>query len=387
MEPQRYRSPGAAPILARLVQLALIGLVGLFALLLTVTLVPLWWPPRTAYDPDAEPRPVAARGGLFLEEEQTIALFEESAPSVVHISTQGAGRIGGLFGADTQRGMVSTGSGIVWDERGHIVTNHHVVQGATHCTVSLVGGDTWRAAVIGVAPEQDLAVLRILAPPSRLRPIPIGTSADLRVGQRVLAIGNPFGLDRTLSTGVISGLDRVISARRGPRIGGVIQTDAAIHPGNSGGPLLDSAGRLIGINTAIASETGAFSGIGFAVPVDVVNRIVPQLLRTGRVPRAGLGVQLADAEVGQSLGHEGALILGLMEGLAAEKAGLLPYRRRADGSYRTGDRIVALDGQPIGGNWDLQRRLAERVVGDEVLLEVLRGEQRREVRVRLEPID
>jgi S1-C subfamily serine protease len=151
--------------------------------------------------------------------------------------------------------------------------------------------------------------------------------------------------------------------------------------------LLDSAGRLIGINTAIASETGTYSGIGFAVPVDVVNRIVPQLLRSGRVPRAGLGVQLAPAALGRALGHEGALILGLVEGRPAERAGLVPYRRREDGTYVFGDRIVALDGQTISGTEDLQRRLAERSVGDEVLLGVVRGGREREVRVRLEPLE
>jgi S1-C subfamily serine protease len=222
---------------------------------------------------NALPRPVAQRGELFEDEKRTIDIFKRSSPSAVHITT-----IGRPSGRNPGRIPRGTGSGFVWDQEGHIVTNYHVIQGAAAAQVTLADGSDWKARLVGEVPDKDLAVLAIDAPPERLHPIPIGTSHDLLVGQKVFAIGNPFGLDQTLTTGTISALGREIESPSGQAISDVIQTDAAINPGNSGGLLLDSAGRLIGVNTAIQSPSGAFAGVGFAIPVDEVNRVVPQLI-------------------------------------------------------------------------------------------------------------
>lgn len=222
---------------------------------------------------NAVPRPVAQRGELFDDEKRTIDIFKRSSPSAVHITT--TGRPSSRNPGQIPRG---TGSGFVWDREGRIVTNYHVIQGAASAQVTLADGSDWKAQLVGSFPDRDLAVLVIDAPRDRLHPIPIGTSHDLLVGQKVFAIGNPFGLDQTLTTGTISALNREIESPSGQTIGGVIQTDAAINPGNSGGPLLDSAGRLVGVNTAIQSPSGASAGIGFAIPVDEVNRVVPQLI-------------------------------------------------------------------------------------------------------------
>ena len=223
--------------------------------------------PRFALDPAAEPRPIAPAGDLAADEKATISLFKQSSQSVVHITTATLGRDFALNIEEIPRG---SGSGFLWDEKGHIVTNYHVVENSNRFKVTLADQSTWDAVGIGAAADKDLAVLRIDAPAERLRPLLVGTSADLEVGQKVFAIGNPFGLDQTLTTGVISGLGRQIQSRTGRTIDGVIQTDAAINPGNSGGPLLDSRGRLIGVNTAIFSPSGTSAGIGFAIPVDTV---------------------------------------------------------------------------------------------------------------------
>jgi 2-alkenal reductase len=231
-----------------------------------------------------EPRAVAARGALADAERNAVEVFEARAPSVALIVTAAAVR--DAFGrAGTAAG---TGSGFVWDEAGHVVTNNHVVAEAQEIRVRLEADRAIRAEVVGTAPDYDLAVLRPLAPlPPAAQPVPLGSSADLVVGQTVYAIGNPFGLGRSMSSGIISALDRHLPAASGREIRGVVQTDAAINPGNSGGPLLDSAGRLIGVNTAIVSGSGSSAGVGFAVPVDVVNEVVPELIRRGRAPRPG----------------------------------------------------------------------------------------------------
>ncbi|MCZ6452167.1 MAG: trypsin-like peptidase domain-containing protein, partial [Deltaproteobacteria bacterium] len=225
----------------------------------------------------AAPREITPRGKLSVEESLTIALFRKASPSVVNITTLTVRR--DVFTLNLLEIPEGTGSGFVWDNAGHIVTNYHVIQNADVAQVTLADQSTLKARRIGVAPDKDLAVLQIDVAKSRLRPIPIGSSNNLRVGQKVYAIGNPFGLDQTLTTGVISALGREIESVTRRPIRGVIQTDAAINPGNSGGPLLDSAGRLIGVNTQIFSPSGASVGIGFAIPVDTVNRVVPQLIR------------------------------------------------------------------------------------------------------------
>ncbi|HHH13620.1 MAG TPA: trypsin-like serine protease, partial [Thiolapillus brandeum] len=227
----------------------------------------------------AEPRAVTPRGSLAEVEQTNIAIFRKASPSVVYITT--TEDLVNLWTRDITRIPRGTGSGFVWDGHGHIVTNFHVIEGASAAYVRLQDQKTYRAVLVGASPADDLAVLRIQASLSILKPLPIGSSADLQVGQMVYAIGNPFGLDHTLTTGVISALDRTIRTENGV-VDGLIQTDAAINPGNSGGPLLDSAGRLVGVNTAIYSPSGAYAGIGFAVPVDRVNRVVPQLIAHGR---------------------------------------------------------------------------------------------------------
>src|SRR6185436_6079626 len=269
-----------------------------------------------------EPRPVAQRPDdrLGADEQSTIDVFSKFSRSVVHITSLETHR--DRMTLDVSEIPQGTGSGFVWDQDGHIVTNFHVVQGGDRASVTLNDNSTYPATIVGRAPDKDIAVLHIDAPPQKLLPLPIGTSSNLKVGQKVLAIGNPFGLDQTLTTGVISGLGREIKGVSQRPIFDVIQTDASINPGNSGGPLLDSSGRLIGINTAIYSPSGANAGIGFAVPVDTVNAIVPQLLRHGKVLRPGLGISIANDYQAQRIGIDGVIIYQVSPNGAAATAGL-----------------------------------------------------------------
>lgn len=325
------------------------------------------------HDPDAEPRAITARGELAPDEQSTIELFHAASPSVVHITNLAVGLQRDRLNMNLLQIPQGTGSGFIWDGDGHVVTNYHVLEGASAARVTLYDNSTWDAEFVGAAPHKDLAVVKIDAPRDLLKPIAVGESANLQVGQKAFAIGNPFGLDHTLTTGVISGLGREITSVTGRPIQDVIQTDAAINPGNSGGPLLDSAGRLIGINTAIYSTSGAYAGIGFAVPVDTVNRIVPQLIRHGRVIRPGLGVSIFDDSVTRRLGLEGVLVRNVAEGSAAEKAGIQPTRSDGQGGYVLGDLIVAVDGKPVENTTDLYRLLDTRSVGDRVELTIQRG--------------
>src|SRR5438094_3955035 len=264
----------------------------LVSALLVVQVWNLWkrggLPVRTL-QPDAKARPIAPAGDLAEDEKATIALFKQASKSVVHITTSEVGR--NYFTLNEMEVELGSGSGFLWDEHGNVVTNFHVIENADRFKVTLADQSTWDAVEIGRAPDRDVAVVRINAPAGRLQPLLIGTSKDLEVGQKVFAIGNPFGLDQTLTTGIISGLGRQIKSRTGRVIDGVIQTDAAINPGNSGGPILDSRGRLIGMNTAIYSPSGASVGIGFAIPVDTLQRVVPEILRHGRVIRPTLAAQ------------------------------------------------------------------------------------------------
>ncbi len=253
--------------------------------------------------------------------------------------------------------------------------------------VTLSDNSTWEAKLVGTAPEKDLAVLRIEAPRERLQPIQVGNSGDLLVGQKVLAIGNPFGLDQTLTTGIISALGREIESVTRIPIRDVVQTDAAINPGNSGGPLLDSAGRLIGVNTAIYSPSGAYAGIGFAIPVDTVKWVVPDLITHGKVVRATLGVHLAALQVGRRLGIEGALVLDVVPGSGAERAGIKPTRRDARGQALLGDVIVAIDGEAVKDNNDLILLLETKKAGDRVQVELMRDGRREAVMVTLTSSD
>lgn len=347
---------------------------------------PAWWPATMqsiscAFAAGAAaPRAVSPRGPLGEDEKANIALFKSTSPSVVHITTLEYAR--DFFSLDVMQTPRGTGSGFVWDEQGRIVTNYHVIQGANAATITLHDQSIWKARLVGAFPDRDLAVLQIDAPREKLKPIPIGASRDLVVGQRVYAIGNPFGLDQTLTTGIISALNREIESVTQRKIRGVIQTDAAINPGNSGGPLLDSAGRLIGVNTSIYSPSGASAGIGFAIPVDEVNRIVPRLIRDGKFTRPVLGAQYAPAQLLPALGLEkGVAVLDVVPGGPAESAGLKPFYRNSSGKIVFGDVIVAIDNRVVDNTDDLFEALEAHQPGDTVSLTVLRG--KKQVRQRL----
>jgi len=329
-----------------------------------------WVGSASLNDPRAAARSVAPRGELWSDEKSTITLFRQASPSVVNITAIGVQR--DLFTLNLYQIPQGTGSGFIWDKSGNVITNFHVIQEADAAQVTLGDQSTWKARVVGMAPDKDLAVLRIDAPADRLRPIPVGTSKDLQVGQYVFAIGNPFGLDQTLTTGVISALGREIESVTRRPIQGVIQTDAAINPGNSGGPLLDSAGRLIGVNAAIYSPSGTSAGIGFAIPVDTVNRIVPELIRYGKVTRPGIGVQIAEEQLAERLGVTGVLVVDVAPGSAAARAGIRPTRRESSGRVQLGDVIVAIDGIKVESPNDLFLLLERYKVGDVVNVSLLR---------------
>jgi S1-C subfamily serine protease len=318
-------------------------------------------------------RESAPSEGLKPDERATIRLFEESAPSVCYITTTNVRR--DYFSRNITEIPRGSGSGFVWDYDGHIITNYHVIQGADRATVTLADRSTWEATAVGVAPEKDLAVLRIDAPRKELRPIPIGSSDDVRVGQSVFAIGNPFGLDQTLTTGIVSAMGREIESVAGIPIRDVIQTDAAINPGNSGGPLLDSSGRLIGVNTAIYSPSGASAGIGFSIPVDVVSWVVPELIEYGELKRPSLGVELARPQIVQRLGLKGALVIDVIKNGAADEAGIRPTIRDRRGSIRLGDIIIGFGGEEIASNNDLLLALEKYEPGDRVQVRLLRDEE------------
>ena len=339
---------------------------------------------RPPHDPDAKPRVVAARGNLAEDELNSIDLFQSVSPSVAYITSIEVRR--SLFSLNVYEIPQGTGSGFIWDREGRIVTNYHVVEDASRLEVTLADHSTWKAIIVGVAPDKDLAVIQISAPVDALKPITVGESANLRVGQKVFAIGNPFGLDQTMTTGIVSALGREIKSVSGRTIQDVIQTDAAINPGNSGGPLLDSAGRLIGVNTAIYSPSGASAGIGFAVPVDIVNRVVPELIRYGKVIHPGLGVAVANERITKRLGIKGVLLINIQPGSSAEKAGLRGTRK-AGGDIVLGDIILRVNGKSVS-NYDEMRNEFERFrVGDEVTLGILRDEREIDVPVRLEQVE
>jgi 2-alkenal reductase len=323
-----------------------------------------------------EPRVVTARGSLADQEKSVIELFQVSAPSVAYIFTETRQR-SGMFGTDVAQGA---GSGFVWDQAGHVVTNFHVVANADRINVQLDAGKPIRATLVGAAPEYDLAVVRLSEAPSDLRPIPIGTSQDLRIGQSVYAIGNPFGLSRTLTSGIVSALDRTLPTSQVREISGVIQSDAAINPGNSGGPLLDSAGRLIGVNTAILSGSGSSAGVGFSIPVDLVNRIVPVLIKNGKAPRPGIGIVVADQQLVARAGLTGLVIMGVVEDSPAAKAGLVPFDPRTGA---VGDIIVAVEGKPVNGISAFVTVLDGIGIGKEAELTLRRGDVERRVKVKI----
>lgn len=329
---------------------------------------------------NVEPRAVTARGDLAADELNTIDIFRANSPAVVYVTSIALRR--GFFSLNAVEIPQGTGSGFVWDNQGRIVTNYHVISDANRVQVTMADNSTWKAILVGSAPDKDIAVLQIDAPSHRLKPIAIGSSRDLLVGQKVFAIGNPFGLDQTITSGIISALDREIKAVTGRVIHGVIQTDAAINPGNSGGPLLDSAGRLIGVNTAIFSPSGAYAGIGFAVAVDIVNSIVPQIIKHGKIIRPGIGATLADERVAKRLGIEGVLVLSVERGGPAEDAGLQPTMQYR-GEIILGDIITDVAGVQVRSFEDLLTELERFEVGAEVPFRIVRSGEMLEVSIRL----
>jgi S1-C subfamily serine protease len=335
-------------------------------------------PPSSASRGAIPPKP---EPDLQDEERATISLFEHASPAVVYITSLTVRR--NAFSLDLTQIPQGSGSGFIWDREGHVVTNYHVIAGASGARVTLADQSTWDARLVGGAPEKDLAVLKIDAPASKLPPLPIGRSENLRVGQSVFAIGNPFGLDQTLTTGVISALGREIQSAAGVPIRDVVQTDAAINPGNSGGPLLDSAGRLIGVNTAIYSPSGAYAGIGFAIPAHDVSWVVPDLIRYGRVQRPTLGIELAPEGFAQRLGLEGAVIYRVAPGSGAAAAGLRGLGQDSRGRVELGDVIVTLNGTAVASSGDLLLALENQKAGATVRVGLLRGNRRVEVPVRL----
>ncbi|MFZ0107178.1 MAG: trypsin-like peptidase domain-containing protein [Thiobacillus sp.] len=340
-----------------------------------------WFAPE-----EATPRTVTARGELAADERSTIELFEQARGSVVFITTRSLVR--DFWTRDVFSVPRGSGSGFIWDDAGHVVTNWHVVQNVSEAMVKLADGRSYKAALVGASPAHDIAVMRIGVGFGRPPPVPLGTSHDLKVGQKVFAIGNPFGLDWTLTTGIVSALDRSLAGDNGRTIEHLIQTDAAINPGNSGGPLLDSAGRLIGINTAIYSPSGASAGIGFAVPVDTLNRVVPQLIRDGQYLRPTLGIEVDDSlneRLKRQLGVTGVVVLRVAPGSGADRAGMLGATTSRDGEIVPGDIILSIDENPVESVGKLLARLDQYQVGDTVRVRVSRKGRQLTLDVALQP--
>jgi S1-C subfamily serine protease len=327
-----------------------------------------------------------ARADLDPSERRVVEVFQRVSPGVVNVSNLVQRR--SYFDLDVMEIPQGSGTGFVWDKKGHVVTNFHVILNASAITVTFADQTTCRAEVVGTYPDKDLAVLQINLPADKLTPMELGSSHDLLVGQTVLAIGNPFGLDHTLTKGVVSALGREIKSLTGRPIQDVIQTDAAINPGNSGGPLLDSAGRMVGVDTAIYSPSGSSAGIGFAVPVDTVRSVVTQLIEHGRVVRPGLGIQLfRDAVAGRlssRLNIEGAIIAAVERRSAAARAGLRGTEKTDEGDLILGDVLTAIDGKKIRSADDIYKVLDRYKIGDEVELTYLRNKSELKTKLKLQ---
>ena len=335
---------------------------------------------------DATPRAVTPRSELASDEKATIDLFENSRNSVVFITT--STQVQDFWSRNTFSVPRGSGSGFFWDESGHVITNYHVIENASQATIKLANGKDYSATLVGASPLHDIAVLKINISNNHSPPLPIGTSHDLKVGQKVYAIGNPFGLDWTFTNGIVSALNRSLTEENGNTVEHLIQTNAAINPGNSGGPLLDSAGRLIGINTAIYSPNGANAGIGFAVPVDTVNRVVPQLIRNGKYTRPTIGIEIDESineRLAEILEIKGAVILKVPSGSAADLAGLKGVTVLQNGSIIPGDIITAINGKPVDSVGKLAAMLDDFKVGEKIRLTVARKGANREVDVILQP--
>ena len=333
----------------------------------------------------AEPSGDAA-GDLTAHERRIVEVFRRASNSVVHIANLAVRQ--DLFSLDVLQIQQGTGSGFVWDTKGHIVTNLHVLEGADSFKVRLADQSEYEAKVVGYAASKDLAVLRVIrAPASKLTPLPLGVSQRLLVGQTVLAVGNPFGLDHSLTVGVVSAVGRELRSPGGRRIYDVIQTDAAINPGNSGGPLLDSSGRLIGVNSAIYSPSGASAGIGFAIPVDVVKRLVPQLIARRRPVVPGIGIVALPESMVRRSQLEGVVVQEVVLGSPAAKAGLEGLRRARGGGFLLGDLIVAVNGKRVESLDAMMHVFEQEGVGATVDLTVVRRGEKRIIKVILAPMD
>jgi 2-alkenal reductase len=349
----------------------IVALAVLAAVLLGLTVANIRYSPWTK----STARSVDQRGPLSDSERATIEIFERVSPSVVQVA---AARSAANPLMEEEPGQAATGTGFVWDSGGHVVTNDHVAQGAREIAVRFASGEVARADVVGTAPNYDLAVLRIRGAARLPPPLALGSSSDLKVGQSAFAVGNPFGLDQSMTSGIISALKRRLPTQSGREIANVIQTDAAINPGNSGGPLLDSAGRLIGVTTAIISPSGSNAGIGFAIPADIVNRVVPELINNGRVPTPGIGIVAASEAVATRLGIDGVIVVRAAPSSPAARAGI----RGVDMSTgQLGDVISEVDGKPVRRLSDLTDQLEQIGAGKSVKLTLKRGSDTREVNV------
>ena len=315
------------------------------------------------------------------DETNTTEVFSGASPSVVYVTSTALRRQ--MFSLNVLEIPQGAGSGFIWDDSGLIVTNYHVVARANKLTVTLSDQREFEAQVVGLAPERDLAVLRLTDLPDGLVELPLGDSSELSVGRKVLAIGNPFGLDTTLTVGIVSALGREIQSPSGRKIRGVIQTDAAINPGNSGGPLLNSLGQLVGVNTAIYSPSGASAGIGFAIPVNTVREVVPQLIAYGKILRPILGIERASDQWIRRNQIEGVPIVRTYRGFPADDAGMMGARRGNRGEILLGDIIVEVDGQPIANNDDFLSAMERHRVGDTVEITTIRGSSKQNFAVRL----
>lgn len=359
----------------------------IFLVLLIISFINMLGIPNPFYNPfsrpAAIPKPVTiVDSELSSDEQNVIEVYKRFSPSVVFIAN--AANAGNRFSLNITQIPRGTGSGFIWDHDGHIVTNYHVIEGASSIIVRLQDQSNWRAHVVGTDIENDIAVIRVGAPPNKLQPVIIADATKLQVGQRVIAIGNPFGLDTTLTVGFISALGRQITTEAGWHIDGLIQTDAAINPGNSGGPLLDSFGRVVGVNTAILSPSGTSSGIGFSVPIDTVNEIVPLLISNGKVPYPFLGVRVLPPHMEELFQEEGMVIGGIVENSPADKASLQGITRTRQGD-RVNDVIIAINDEPVTNGDGLVKILRRNYKpGDIVTLSVKRQNKVIEVEVRLE---
>jgi len=319
--------------------------------------------------------------GLLESEKNTIQVFRSAGPSVVFVTNNALRR--NYFSMDVTEVPQGAGSGFLWDTHGHVVTNFHVVENGQTFSVTLPSGVTREAQIVGVEPRKDLAVLHFDTDGLEIAALPVGRSDSLIVGQKVLAIGNPFGLDRTLTTGIISALGREFPTRGGFVIEDVIQTDASINPGNSGGPLIDSAGRVIGVNTAIYSPSGASAGIGFSIPIDTVARIVPQLIRFGRVQRVGLGVSVVSDHIVRGWGVSGVVVREVVGGSAAARAGLRSIGLDFRGNVVSADIVTAIDDQVVRSFAELANLLEDRKPGEAVALTIVRGNETLRIEMKL----